>query len=81
MPFIVAWPDVIRQGKTDFMCSFWDMLPTFAQLTGVKIKNHIDGISLMPLLTGKGNKKSRIIFILNSTKGEDVRHYVKGTGN
>lgn len=57
VPFIVGWPGVVKQGQTDFMCSFWDMLPTFAQMTGVKVKDRIDGISLMPLLTGKGKQK------------------------
>lgn len=61
VPFIAAWPGVIRQGQTDFMCSFWDMLPTFAQLTGNKAKK-TDGVSLMPLLTGKGRQKEHDYF-------------------
>lgn len=56
VPFIVAWPGVVKQGQTDFMCSFWDMLPTFAQLTGNKT-GETDGVSLMPLLTGKGKQR------------------------
>ena len=53
VPFIAVWPGVIRQGETGFMCSFWDMLPTFAEMTGNTV-SATDGISLMPLLTGKG---------------------------
>lgn len=53
VPFIAVWPGVIRNGETDFMCSFWDMLPTFAELTGQRV-NAGDGITLTPLLTGKG---------------------------
>lgn len=56
VPFIVVWPGVVKQGQTDFMCSFWDMLPTFAQLTGLK-SGRTDGVSLMPILTGKGKQK------------------------
>lgn len=61
VPFITVWPGVVRQGQSDFMCSFWDMLPTFAQLTGNKVKN-TDGISLMPILTGKGKQKEHDYF-------------------
>lgn len=61
VPFIAVWPGVIQQGQTDFMCSFWDMLPTFAQLTGNKVKK-TDGISLMPTLTGKGKQKEHDYF-------------------
>ena len=62
VPFITVWPGVVKQGKTDFMCSFWDMLPTFAQMTGNKARSSVDGISLMPLLTGKGKQKEHEYF-------------------
>lgn len=69
VPFIVVWPGVVRQGQTDFMCSFWDMLPTFAQLTGTKLKGRTDGISLMPLLTGKGKQKEHDHFYFEFHEG------------
>ena len=78
VPFIVAWPEVIRQGETDFMCSFWDMLPTFAQLTGVKVKDRIDGISLMPLLTGKGKQKKQDHFYFEFHEGGGRQALRKG---
>lgn len=62
VPFITVWPRVVKPGETDFMCSFWDMLPTFAQMTGNKVKSGTDGISLMPLLTGKGKQKQHEYF-------------------
>lgn len=69
VPFIVVWPGVVQQGETDFMCSFWDMLPTFAQLTGVKMKNRVDGITLMPLLTGKGKQQEHDHFYFEFHEG------------
>ncbi|MDE5612974.1 MAG: arylsulfatase, partial [Odoribacter sp.] len=69
VPFIVVWPGVVQQGETDFMCSFWDMLPTFAQLTGVKMKDRVDGISLMPLLTGKGKQQEHDHFYFEFHEG------------
>ena len=56
VPFIAVWSGVIRNGETDFMYSFWDMLPTFAELTGQRV-NAGDGITLTPLLTGKGKQQ------------------------
>lgn len=58
VPFIVSWPGKVKPGETDFMCSFWDMLPTFAQLTGIKPEGTPDGFSLLPLLTGKGKQQT-----------------------
>ncbi len=57
VPFIAVWPDIIRRGETDFICSFWDMMPTFAGMTDGKA-GRTDGVSLLPLLTGKGKQKS-----------------------
>lgn len=62
VPLITVWPGVVKQGTTDFMCSFWDMLPTFAEMTGNKAKSSVDGISLMPLLTGKGKQRQHEYF-------------------
>lgn len=62
VPFITVWPGVVKQGTTDFMCSFWDMLPTFAEMSGNKVEAATDGISLMPLLTGKGKQKQHEYF-------------------
>ena len=39
------------------MCSFWDMMPTFAQITGEKATNS-DGFSILPTLTGKGKQQA-----------------------
>lgn len=58
-PFIVYWKDKIKAGTTnDFVGAFWDLLPTFAQLAGVK--NHkTDGISIVPTLLGKDRKQKK----------------------
>ena len=58
VPFIAVWPGAIESGKeTSFMCSFWDMMPTFAQITGEKTTNS-DGFSILPTLTGKGKQQA-----------------------
>lgn len=61
VPFIAVWQGVVHPGETGFMCSFWDMMPTFAEMTGCRVKT-TDGISLMPLLTGKGEQREHDYF-------------------
>jgi arylsulfatase A len=58
VPFVVRWPGVIRpQSVSEHIGAFWDILPTVTELAGAKIPAHIDGISLAPTLTSKGNQK------------------------
>ncbi len=54
VPMIVQWPGHVKEGgQTDFMCSFWDMMPTFRSILGEKEEQNMDGISLLPLLEGR----------------------------
>ncbi len=58
-PSIAWWPGTIPPGSTsDHISAFWDYYPTFAELTGgTLLPPDIDGISMVPVLTGKGNQK------------------------
>ncbi len=60
VPLIVSWPGHIRPGtETDFLCSFWDLMPTFDQLIHPKQKaSGVDGISLLPLLKNEKGQKT-----------------------
>lgn len=50
-PFIAWWPARIRAGTTcDVPFTFWDVLPTFAQIARVQPPKDIDGISFLPTL-------------------------------
>ena len=64
VPFIVHWPEKIKAGKTDELTDFSDILPTLAEVAGVKLsKNHnIDGKSLLALLKGETDKHRETIF-------------------
>ena len=58
VPMIISWPGHIAGGKeTDFMCSFWDMMPTLRDMTGVAGAEGLDGVSLLPLLQNKEGQK------------------------
>ncbi len=53
-PFIVQWPGVIMENsKSDQLLAFWDLLPTFSELVNAERPKDTDGISFLPLLTGR----------------------------
>jgi arylsulfatase A-like enzyme len=55
-PFIVRWPGVVSPGTVSgHISAFWDLLPTLAAITKTEIPGPTDGISLLPVLTGKGH--------------------------
>lgn len=64
VPMIVSWPGHVKPGtETDFMCSFWDLMPTFRDLTGSASPEGMDGVSLLPLLEGrKGQREHDFLY-------------------
>lgn len=60
VPAIMSWPGIINPGiVSDEYFSSIDYLPTLCQITGIKsIPANVDGISIVPLLTGKGSSAS-----------------------
>lgn len=54
VPTIARWPGRIKPGTTSVEpLAFWDVLPTLAEIAGVKVPATIDGISFLPTLLGK----------------------------
>ncbi len=64
-PMIIKWPGVVRPGS---VCSepitSTDFYPTILEMAGLepKPKQHIDGVSLVPLLEGKKSLPRKAIF-------------------
>ena len=68
VPFIVSWPEKIKGGQVnDHILAFYDILPTLAEIAGVKDvaarygnksleQDYFDGISFLPALTGEGEQ-------------------------
>lgn len=53
VPMIVRWPGKIAAGETDdFIWTFWDVMPTLADLAGAEAPPNIDGVSVAPRLMG-----------------------------
>ena len=59
-PMLVSWPAKIKpESVTGELSAFWDWLPTFAEIAGVKLPENYktDGVSLVPTLTGDPEKQ------------------------
>lgn len=57
MPTIACWPGKVAAGsESDFVSAGWDWLPTLCEAAGNEPPKSIDGISLLPTLTGRGEQ-------------------------
>jgi arylsulfatase A-like enzyme len=58
VPMIISWPHrITKSGVTDHICAAWDLFPTFCDISGSELPGGLDGISLLPTITGKGKQK------------------------
>ncbi|WP_345233797.1 sulfatase-like hydrolase/transferase [Olivibacter ginsenosidimutans] len=63
MPSIIRWPEQIAQGKVVTMPStLYDWLPTFTEAAGLPAPARVDGVSLLPVLTGKGKQQESLVY-------------------
>lgn len=64
VPMIARWPGQVPAGAvSDFPWSFCDVLPTLADLAGVRgIPNNVDGISVAPTLRGGKQSADRPLY-------------------
>ncbi|AWW28842.1 arylsulfatase [Echinicola strongylocentroti] len=60
VPMIISWPGKIKEGSVcDQIISQLDFMPTFMDLAASENKpKDLDGVSLLPLLTGNGSHKT-----------------------
>jgi arylsulfatase A-like enzyme len=79
VPMIVYWPARIKPGQvTDFPCAAWDLMPTAAEIAMMKPPEKTDGLSLLPLLTGKGEPKAHDSFYWESRGDNPAQAARKG---
>jgi arylsulfatase A-like enzyme len=58
VPMIASWPGKIAANSTsELISSFYDILPTFCELTNSPLPDSIDGISIVPTLLGHDNQE------------------------
>jgi arylsulfatase A len=63
VPMIARWKGKIKPGiVSNHISAFWDFYPTFAEIVGADIPDDLDGISLLPALLGKEQKKHDYLY-------------------
>ena len=65
VPMIISWPNKITPNTTtNHISAFWDVFPTFAEISGVELPNNVDGISFLPTLIGdlKNQQKHNYLY-------------------
>ncbi len=64
VPFIAWWPGRVKAGaESAHVGSFADWLPTAAELAGAPVPSNVDGISIVPELSGKPEQQKRHEFL------------------
>ena len=59
-PFIVRWPGKIKPGTvSEHVSGFQDLMPTAADLAGVRVTAECDGISFLPTLLGNNARQKQ----------------------
>ncbi|TKG90426.1 arylsulfatase [Puteibacter caeruleilacunae] len=63
VPFIASWPGQIPEGTiNNHPSAFWDFLPTACDLAGIEVPDSIDGISYLPALLGRKQRKHNYLY-------------------
>ncbi|HPN84543.1 MAG TPA: sulfatase-like hydrolase/transferase, partial [Victivallales bacterium] len=66
VPGIIEWPSLINKPRTTAMPAFTsDIMPTVLEAVNAKVPSPVlplDGISLMPLISGKTEKRDKLMF-------------------
>jgi arylsulfatase A-like enzyme len=63
VPMIASWPGTIPAGRTsDHVWAHWDVLPTLADLAGLKPPRGLDGISMARALRGQKQQAHEFLY-------------------
>jgi arylsulfatase A-like enzyme len=63
VPMIARWPGRIKaNSQTDHISAFWDVMPTLCEIASVEPAKNIDGISFLPAMLGKKQKKHEYLY-------------------
>lgn len=58
VPMIAKWKGkILAKSIDDHTSAFWDFYPTFCEMANVNPSGNIDGVSILPTLTGKLDKQ------------------------
>lgn len=67
MPGLAYWPGTIEAGtRTGVINDLADVMATAADLAGTQARVGIDGVSILPALTGEGEQRDRGVFVFEN---------------
>lgn len=79
VPLVMRWPEMIDSNSTlkagsnsDRIVDITDLLPTFCELAGAETPVGIDGVSIAPTLTGRGDQRPRDFLIHEAGNGTSI---------
>lgn len=74
VPAMARWPGHIAAGtESDQIWAFWDFFPTAAELAQVTVPKGLDGISIIPTLTGNGVQKQHEYLYWEHNQNQAIR--------
>ena len=59
VPTVFWWPGTVAPGTTGHVSGFQDIMPTLCELAGQQAPEGIDGLSLVPILTGRPEEQKQ----------------------
>lgn len=63
VPMIASWPKQIKKASVSkHISAFWDVMPTLCEIVDADVPANIDGISFLPTLKGKKQKKHEYLY-------------------
>ncbi|MDF1515180.1 MAG: DUF4976 domain-containing protein, partial [Anaerolineae bacterium] len=64
IPLIISWPGHFQAGlRSHALVELTDLVPTILEITGLPVSEHIQGRSLLPLLTGQSDPDTHREFV------------------
>jgi arylsulfatase A len=79
VPFLIRWPGKIEPGSESVRRTpVYDILPTLAEVMGIEVPVAIDGLSILPTLTGEGRQAEHAYLFWHNSTGASREALIAG---
>ena len=62
VPLVIVGPGIPRNERRDALCYLYDLFPTVCELTGIPVPSTVEGLSLVPVLSGQKKQVRDTLF-------------------
>jgi len=80
VPFIIRWPNKIKEGRTDLLFASPDIMPTLLGAMGLDIPETVEGRNFSPSLTGEKFEDQSSVYICSCPGSEALLKALKKEG-